>query len=109
VVPVSDLVSATAWYDRLLGRPPDNRPMDTLVEWRITDSAWLQVTNGWGEPGTALVNFAVDDLSEHLDGMRSRGLDPGPVQNVTNGVQLSAIVDPDGNTITLIGHFRVTY
>jgi len=39
VVPVSDMSMATPWYELLLGRPPDNHPMETLDEWRITDKA----------------------------------------------------------------------
>lgn len=54
VIPVSDVESAGEWYHRLLGREPDNRPMDSLA-------------------GSALLNFAVDDLPAHLDGLRARG------------------------------------
>lgn len=44
VVPVSDIAAARDWYERLLVREPDNRPMDVLVEWQLTDHGWLQVT-----------------------------------------------------------------
>jgi glyoxylase I family protein len=66
----------------------------------------------WEDPdraGTALLNFAVDDLAAHLDELASRGLSPGEVQTVNKGVQLTAVTDPDGNTITFIGNFRVNY
>lgn len=109
VVPVTDLAFSASWYERLFGRPPDNRPMDSLVEWRVTESGWLQVTSGWGQPGTVLFNLAVDDLATDLTAMRGRGLEPGPVQDASRGVQLSALTDPDGNTVTLIGGFRVVY
>lgn len=39
VVPVSDLERADAWYEALFGRPADNRPMPTLVEWQVTRAA----------------------------------------------------------------------
>lgn len=55
------------------------------------------------------MNFAVDNLTAWLDGMLTRGLEPGEVQDVDKGVQLSSINDPDGNTITFIGGFRVEY
>ena len=109
VVPVADVDTARSWYERLLGRAPDNRPMDILLEWRVTDTGWLQVSHDTDRAGTALVNFAVDDLDAHLAGLRINGLTPGPVQNVNKGVQLSAISDPDGNIITFIGNFRITY
>jgi len=80
-----------------------------LVEWRVTDSGWVQVTTDADRAGTALVNFAVDDLDRHIADISGRGLAPGAIETVNNGVQLSTIRDPDGNTITFIGHFRVRY
>ncbi len=109
VIPVADIDTARDWYQRLLGRTPDNRPMDSLAEWRVTDTGWLQVWEDPDRAGTALLNFAVDDLGAHLEGLASRGLAPGEVQTVNKGVQLSAVTDPDGNTITFIGNFRVSY
>ena len=31
----SDLAAAEGWYTKLLGRGPDFRPMDTLVQWEL--------------------------------------------------------------------------
>ena len=109
VVPVSDVEESGAWYVRLFGREPDNRPMDGLIEWRVTGTGWVQVTKDSGRAGTALLNFAVDDLNAHLTELRGRGIEPGNAQPVSKGVQLSPINDPDGNTITFIGNFRTTY
>ncbi len=109
VVPVADIDTARTWYERLLGRAPDNRPMDSLVEWRVTETGWLQVSADADGAGSASINFAVDDLAAHLEGLRGRDLAPGPTQDVNKGVQLSSIADPDGNTITFIGSFRIHY
>jgi hypothetical protein len=56
--------------------------MDSLVEWRITDTGR---------------RFAMRDLT------------PVPVQDVSKGAQPSSITDPDGNTIIFIGNFRNNY
>jgi glyoxylase I family protein len=110
VVPVTEFDASHAWYENFFGRPADNLPMNTrLVEWRVTDSGWLQVTTDPARAGSALVNFSVDDLERHITELARRGLISGAIETVNNGVQLSAITDPDGNTITLIGNFRVTY
>jgi glyoxylase I family protein len=109
VIPVADINISRGWYERLLGRTPDNRPMDGLAEWRVTDTGWVQVWEDTARAGTGLLNFAVDDLTAHLDDLASRGIAPGEIQTVNKGVQLSAVTDPDGNTITLIGNFRVNY
>ena len=110
MLPVADFDAAHAWYERLFGRPADNLPMPgLLVEWRVTDTGWLQVTHDPGRAGTGLVNFAVDDLDTHVAELRERGLNPGDVVQANKGVQLAALTDPDGNTLTLIGSFRVQY
>ena len=110
VVPVADFDAAHAWYERLFGRPADNLPMEgRLVEWRLTETGWVQVTYDVDRAGSALLNFAVDDLDRHIDDVSRRGLAPGTIETVNKGVQLSAIRDPDGNTITFIGNFRIDY
>ena len=97
VVPVADFEAAHAWYERLFGRPADNLPMEgLLVEWRVTDTGWVQVTRDADRAGSALLNFAVDDLDQHVADVSGRGLAPGAIETVNKGVQLSAIRDPEG-------------
>jgi glyoxylase I family protein len=55
------------------------------------------------------VNFAVDDMDQHVADVSEGGLAPGAIETVNKSVQLSAIRDPEGNTITFIGNFRVQY
>jgi glyoxylase I family protein len=109
VVPVADFEAAHAWYERLFGRPADNLPMAGLVEWRLTDSGWVQLTRDADRAGSTLLNLAVDDLERHVADISGRGLAPGAIETVSKGVQLSGIRDPEGNTITFIGGFRVRY
>ena len=109
VVPVSDLASADGWYEALFGRPADNRPMATLVEWQVTPGGWVQVTVDTERAGSGLLNLAVDDLGATRDELRARGVETGAIQPVSKGVELSAASDPDGNAVTLIGNFRVVY
>lgn len=109
VVPVTDVDRARIWYERLFDRPADNRPMDSLAEWHVTDGGWVQVFQDTRRAGTALLNFAVDDLDQQVAGLTARGLAPGAVEEVNKGVRLSTVSDPEGNQITLIGNFRVQY
>ena len=110
VVPVSDFDAAHKWYERFFGRPADNLPMEgLLVEWRVTDNGWVQVTTDKARAGSTLVNFAVDDLERHVSDLSRRGLVAGEIETVNKGVQLSPIVDPDGNTIRIVGNFRINY
>jgi glyoxylase I family protein len=110
VVPVTDFDASHTWYERLFGRPADNLPMSgRLVEWRVTDNGWLQVTTDPARAGSGLVNLAVDDLGHHIAELAGRGLVPGEIEVVNKGVELSSITDPDGNTVTFIGNFRINY
>jgi hypothetical protein len=94
VVPVSDMNTAMPWYELLVGRPPDNHPMETLVEWRITDTGWIQVFH---------------DPERQVAEVTGRGLSLGDIQPANKGVRLCTVIDPDGNRITFIGGFRDVY
>ena len=109
VVPVTDLNRSRRWYETLFGRAPDNNPMPTLVEWQVVPGGWVQVFTDDERAGSAFVNFAVHDLDAHIDDLKQGGLEPGAITDADKGVRLSALTDPDGNTITLIGGFRVDY
>jgi glyoxylase I family protein len=110
VIPVADFEASRAWYEQLLGRPGDNLPMPgQLAEWRVTDNGWLQLTRDAERAGSALLNFAVDDLTGQVAELAARGLSAEAIATVNKGVQLSTIHDPDGNTLTFIGNFREQY
>ncbi|WP_292980708.1 VOC family protein [Mycobacterium sp.] len=108
-VPVSDLDASRSWYESLFGRAPDNNPMPTVVEWQVVPGGWVQVFANQDCAGSSFVNFAVPDLEEHIAQLRQRGLRPGEIVEANKGVRLSTLLDPDGNTVTLIGGFRVNY
>ena len=108
-VPVTDLDSSRRWYESLFGRAADNNPMSTLVEWQVVPGGWVQVFTDERRAGSTAVNFAVQDLDAHIDDLKQRGLEPGEIVDANKGVRLSALTDPDGNTVTLIGGFRVQY
>ena len=109
VVAVSDIDRSEQWYTALFGRPADNNPMPSLVEWQIRPGAWVQVFSDPERAGKTLLNFAVADLDGHLDAIASRGIQPGEIVDANKGVRTCPVTDPDGNTISLIGGFRVDY
>ncbi len=77
VVPVTNIDVAAAFYEKLFGRPADNNPMPVLVEWQVVPGGWVQVFIDEERAGSGLVNFAVDDLAEHVRGARENGLATG--------------------------------
>ncbi|WP_406147931.1 VOC family protein [Streptomyces sp. NBC_01012] len=102
VAPVMAVQPAVEWYERLLGRPADARPMDGLADWHISPSGWLQVFESPEQAGGALVNLVVDDLDRALSDLTDRGITAGEIQPGSRGVRFSAVHDPDGNRVTLI-------
>jgi catechol 2,3-dioxygenase-like lactoylglutathione lyase family enzyme len=102
VAPVTDLDTAVAWYERLLGRAADNVPMAGLAEWRIRPDGRLQVFVSPEHAGRTLVNLAVADLEESLAELTGRGLTAGEVRPGSQKVRFAALTDPDGNRVTLI-------
>src|SRR3990170_7614667 len=94
VVPVSDLERADAWYEVLFGRPADNRPMPSLVEWQVTGAGWVQVTVDTDRAGSGLLNLAVDDLAATRDELATRGGDTPENQPLHKRGELSATPHP---------------
>lgn len=109
VVPVSDIQRAAGWYERLFGYPPTNRPMPSLVEWRIAGNGWVQVFADPERAGRTALNLAVADLGDASHELSRRGLVTGEIQEANKGVRLAELTDLDGNTITLISGFRESY
>lgn len=110
VVPVSDLNSAQAWYEKLFNAPPTNIPMPGLLaEWQLTDTGWIQLTLDKDRAGSGLFNVAVANLDDQVRALAQRGLTVADSIDANKNVQLRAFHDPDGNTVTFIGNFRVEY
>jgi glyoxylase I family protein len=109
VVPVSDVDKSRQWYATLFGRPADNNPMPSLVEWQVLPGAWVQVFNDRDRAGSGLLNFAVDDLENHLADVAGRGITTEEIVDANRGVRIATVTDPDGNAIRFIGGFRVVY
>ena len=54
VVAVSDIDRSEQWYTALFGRPADNNPMPSLVEWQ----KWLAKNAGEGSTGASRAEAA---------------------------------------------------
>lgn len=102
-LPVAEVEQALSWYERLLGRPADARPMPILADWHFADTGDLQLVQDPDRAGGGLVTLTVDDLREHVAGIAERGVEIGPIDDSTSDKVLFVIVtDPDGNAVTLV-------
>ncbi|MCU1351914.1 MAG: Glyoxalase/bleomycin resistance protein/dioxygenase [Acidimicrobiales bacterium] len=95
---VRDHDAAVTWYERLLGRGPDEHPMDGLTEWQLTDTGWLQVFADAARAGHSAMTLGVDDLDQTAARLAAQGLDLAR-QVTPRGQQLGTITDPDGNLV----------
>ena len=99
-VAVRDLKSAVAWYQALLGKGPDSRPMPEVAEWRFPRGGWLQVYELPERAGNCSCTLSVSDLEEMVTKAEELGID---TSERTSGAQVKTlmIVDPDGNHIAI--------
>jgi catechol 2,3-dioxygenase-like lactoylglutathione lyase family enzyme len=65
-IPVADYDAALAWYERLLGRPPDVIVRDNEAMWQVTDTGWIYVVGDTNCAGNALLTLLVDDVEDHV-------------------------------------------
>lgn len=99
---VSDLATAEPWYRSLFGRDPDARPMAGLLEWHLDGASGVQV---WQDPeraGRSSVVLGSDDLDAAVERLTAEGVaHDGPEPG--GGARLLRLVDPDGNSVVLLG------
>ena len=102
-IAVADFDTALGWYEQLMGRPADDRPMDGLAEWHFADTGAIQVIRDADRAGNALLTLGVNDLPGFVAALAERGLTSGAIDSTTSDrVDFAASTDPDGNTITVV-------
>jgi hypothetical protein len=95
-VPVADYEGSRAWYERLLGRPPDLVPHPAEAAWRLSDSGWIYVVEDAERAGRALVTVLVEDL----DAITRDDLVTGPIETVPGKFRRVVVTDVEGNRIS---------
>ncbi len=96
----ADLAAAEAWYTKLLGRRPDHRPMDTLVQWELFNKGGLMLSTSEEIAGRGVMFLYVDDLAAERRRLRGLGIMLG--DDVAGDYStLARVRDPFGNFITL--------
>jgi len=94
----ADLAAAKGWYTRLLGRGPDYRPMDTLVQWEFFDHGGLMLSTSDEIAGRGVMFLYVDDVAAE----RRSGLGIVLGDDIEGDYStLAQVRDPDGNLLTL--------
>lgn len=100
-IPVAHRDAAAAWYERLIGRPPDLVPNDDEAAWQLTETGWMYIVVDADRAGSARHTLLVDDLEVFLAGLAERGITTSPVETIGDGVRRTEATDPDGNRLQI--------
>jgi hypothetical protein len=74
-------------------------PNEREAAWELHEGAWVVLIADPERAGSALHTLIVADLDGFLAAARERGVEPGPVEPVGEGMRQSIVVDPDGNRL----------
>lgn len=97
---VSDMERSVAWYSKLIGREPDDRPMDTLVQWRNPGAGGVQLFLDAARAGRSLITIVTPLMAKARAGLDAAGVKLGPDVAGDWGI-IAQVDDPDGNRLTL--------
>ena len=96
----ADLTAAESWYTKLLGRGPDNRPMDTLVQWELFEHGGIALSSDDEIAGRGVMFLYVEDLAAERLRLQALGIVVG--DDIEGDYStLAQVRDPDGNLGTL--------
>jgi predicted enzyme related to lactoylglutathione lyase len=95
---VKDLTSAVKWFEALLRRTADSRPMPEVADWKFPRGGWLQVYQLPERAGSGSCTLAVSDIEEVVARVETLGID-ATQRSSSAKVKTLMIVDPDGNHI----------
>jgi len=96
----ADLAAAESWYTKLLGRGPDYRPMNTLVQWELSDKGGVMLSTSDGIAGRGAMFLYVDNVAAERLRLQGRGIVLGDDMEGDYST-LAQVRDPDGNLLTL--------
>jgi catechol 2,3-dioxygenase-like lactoylglutathione lyase family enzyme len=96
----TDLAAAESWYRKLLGRGPDYRPMETLIQWDLFAQGGLQLATDDNLAGNGALFLVVGDIATERHRLRDLDISLGDDIQGTYST-LAQVRDPDGNQITL--------
>jgi len=100
VLLTADLAAAEGWYAKLLGRRPDFRPMDTMVQWELSGQGGLALSTDIEIAGKGVMFFIVGDVAAERRRLQGLGILLG--DNIEGDYStLAQVRDPDGNVLTL--------
>ncbi|MBX5228667.1 VOC family protein [Rhizobium sp. NLR9b] len=97
---VSNFDEALIWYEKLMGRPADSKPIAGMAQWRNMGGAGLQVWKDDKRAGNGIITIVVRELEVELERLSRQGLQLAKKIEGDFGL-VAQIFDGEGNRINL--------
>jgi glyoxylase I family protein len=102
-IAVNDIEVSVAWYESLIGRPPDIRPLGHVAAWQFREGGWIELFVDQPRAGKSTVIFAIVSLEKQLEELAAKGITvnrlvPSPLIG-----EVAIVEDPDGNQVVFAG------
>lgn len=95
---VTDLDASENFYTKIIGRPPDDKPMDTLAQWRGVSNAGIQLFKDSAKAGHSMMTIIVSDVEKTAQLLKKEGIVLGKIRK-EDTMRIAQLSDPDGNVI----------
>lgn len=97
-IAVFNIEESVTWYQRLLGKPADRRPEETVAEWEFANGCGIQIFEDSERGGTSFVTLIDTDIDARIDDLKKQEIEIRSTSN-TETSRTALIADPDGNQI----------
>ncbi|KKB76740.1 hypothetical protein VW35_16590 [Devosia soli] len=97
---VADLDRARAWYQKLIGRAVDDKPIPGMVQWRDIGGAGLQLWEDAQAAGKSMMTIVTPDLATEIERLAGQGIEAVNLASGSFG-KVAQVFDPDGNRVAL--------
>ena len=98
---VTDNTAATAWYERLFGRPPDVLPNKREAMWQVVETGSVYLVEDPDRAGNSAMTMFVEDLEAELAAIDQREIPSPEIKTVPGLFRATTFIDPDGNRVQL--------
>jgi len=96
---ISNIEASESFYSKVLGREPNDRPMNALVQWRGYSNAGIQLFKDAAKVGNITMTIVVSDIEQTKLFLKDRFPVLGQTQQEEYG-KIFQLSDPDGNNLT---------
>lgn len=99
-----DFEAQTRWWETLIGRAYDRRPMPSCHEWTLRDGVIFQVLDSMEDLPKGAVTLHVADLDAEVARLRAAGVEVPEPQRVDGFETLRFVSwkDPEANVVGLL-------